>query len=96
MLVPVLICVAFYINYVSLPVFYNNKIDSCLNVSVYINTPNTNVLRKNLMGIINLQYLQMRFDRKTRQFVSFSFFLTVMLMLPVCGYIPAMAFSQGK
>lgn len=38
----------------------------------------------------------MRFNRRTRQFVTMTFILNQFLMLPVYMFIPSLAFSQGK
>ncbi|XP_075146358.1 sodium-coupled monocarboxylate transporter 2-like [Haematobia irritans] len=40
------------------------------------------------------EYLQKRFDKRTRKFVTASFVLNACLMLPVYIFIPALAFSQ--
>ncbi|XP_055904619.1 sodium-coupled monocarboxylate transporter 2-like [Eupeodes corollae] len=39
-------------------------------------------------------YLQLRFNKKTRQIVTFAYMLTVFLYLPVYIFIPSLAFSQ--
>ncbi|XP_032597427.1 sodium-coupled monocarboxylate transporter 1-like [Drosophila grimshawi] len=40
------------------------------------------------------EYLQMRFNKRTRQLVTLTFVLNQFLMLPVYMFIPALAFSQ--
>lgn len=43
-----------------------------------------------------MQYLQMRFDKRTRKLITASFVFNAFLMLPVYIFVPALAFSQGK
>lgn len=43
-----------------------------------------------------LKYLEMRFNKRTRQMVTASFILNSCLMLPVYVFVPALAFAQGK
>ncbi|XP_030573592.1 sodium-coupled monocarboxylate transporter 2-like [Drosophila novamexicana] len=40
------------------------------------------------------EYLEMRFNKRTRQFVTLTFVLNQFLMLPVYMFIPSLAFSQ--
>ncbi|XP_055850583.1 sodium-coupled monocarboxylate transporter 2-like [Episyrphus balteatus] len=40
------------------------------------------------------EYLQLRFNKQTRQLVTFSFVFTAFLLCPVFTFIPALAFSQ--
>ncbi|XP_037824171.1 sodium-coupled monocarboxylate transporter 2-like isoform X1 [Lucilia sericata] len=58
------------LNYIIVPVFYNNNISNCY------------------------EYLQLRFNKRTRQIVTGSFVLNACLMLPVYIFVPALAFSQ--
>lgn len=44
----------------------------------------------------SFEYLEMRFDHKTRILGSFLFLLKTVLYVPIVIYIPAMALSQGK
>ncbi|KAM7360896.1 LOW QUALITY PROTEIN: sodium-coupled monocarboxylate transporter 1-like [Cochliomyia hominivorax] len=58
------------LNYIIVPVFYNNNISNCY------------------------EYLEMRFNKRTRQVVTAAFILNACLMLPVYMFIPSLAFSQ--
>ncbi|XP_065372256.1 sodium-coupled monocarboxylate transporter 2-like [Calliphora vicina] len=58
------------LNYVIVPVFYNNNISNCY------------------------EYLEMRFNKRTRQLATASFVLNACLMLPVYIFVPSLAFSQ--
>ncbi|KAM7362745.1 uncharacterized protein ACRADG_013306 [Cochliomyia hominivorax] len=58
------------LNYIIVPVFYNNNISNCY------------------------EYLEMRFNKGTRQLVTASFVLNACLMLPVFIFVPSLAFSQ--
>ncbi|XP_055905168.1 sodium-coupled monocarboxylate transporter 2-like [Eupeodes corollae] len=40
------------------------------------------------------EYLQLRFNKQTRQLVTFSFVCSIFLLLPIFTFIPALAFSQ--
>lgn len=42
------------------------------------------------------EYLEMRFNKKTRTFITFLFVVNILLILPVIMFIPSLAFSQGK
>ena len=42
------------------------------------------------------EYLEKRFDQKTRVFSSFLFAMSQVLFLPIVVYIPALAFSAGE
>ncbi|KAH8418031.1 hypothetical protein KR222_010822 [Zaprionus bogoriensis] len=46
-------------------------------------------------NIVNCyEYLELRFNKRTRQFVTMTFILNQFLMLPVYMFIPSLAFSQ--
>lgn len=42
------------------------------------------------------EYLEMRFSKRARSFITFLFVLNIVLILPVIMFIPSLAFSQGK
>ncbi|XP_054746818.1 sodium-coupled monocarboxylate transporter 1 [Anastrepha obliqua] len=58
------------LNWVVIPVFYNNNISNCY------------------------EYLELRFNRGTRQLLTIVFMGTLFLMLPIFIFIPSLAFSQ--
>ncbi|XP_017844652.1 sodium-coupled monocarboxylate transporter 2 [Drosophila busckii] len=58
------------LNYVIVPVFYNNNITNCY------------------------EYLEMRFNRATRQIQTIIFVLTIFFMLPIWIFMPSLAFAQ--
>ncbi|XP_030369982.1 sodium-coupled monocarboxylate transporter 2 [Scaptodrosophila lebanonensis] len=58
------------LNYVIIPVFYNNNISNCY------------------------EYLELRFDRNTRQWQTLIFVVFLFLMLPIFIFLPSLAFSQ--
>jgi len=49
---------------------------------------------KSLFDLL-LQYLEMRFSKRTRQLVTITFIINQFLMLPVYMFVPSLAFSQG-
>ncbi|XP_065368743.1 sodium-coupled monocarboxylate transporter 2-like isoform X2 [Calliphora vicina] len=69
-IVACLILVIPILNYIIVPVFYNNNISNCY------------------------EYLEMRFNKRTRQLVTASFVVNACLMLPVYIFVPSLAFSQ--
>ncbi|XP_075166349.1 sodium-coupled monocarboxylate transporter 2-like [Haematobia irritans] len=58
------------LNYIIVPVFYNNNISNCY------------------------EYLEIRFNKSTRRFITAAFVLSALLMLPVFMFVPSLAFSQ--
>uniref|UniRef100_A0A1I8Q1U6 Uncharacterized protein n=2 Tax=Stomoxys calcitrans TaxID=35570 RepID=A0A1I8Q1U6_STOCA len=58
------------LNYIIIPVFYNNNISNCY------------------------EYLQIRFNKHTRRFVTAAFVFSAILMLPVFMFVPSLAFAQ--
>ncbi|RZC35326.1 SSF domain containing protein, partial [Asbolus verrucosus] len=50
----------------------------------------------NLQITSTYEYLERRFDNRTRLFASFLYALSVFLYLPIVVYIPALAFSAGS
>lgn len=83
--------------YVIVPTFYDTNIVNCYEVctDIYLSII---YQQSNVMYLFYLfeKYLEMRFNRRTRQFVTMTFILNQFLMLPVYMFIPSLAFSQGK
>lgn len=42
------------------------------------------------------EYLELRFDNKTRMLASFMFAIGLLFLLPIVIYIPALAFAAGN
>lgn len=49
----------------------------------------------NLQITSTYEYLELRFDNKTRKFASLLFAISQIFFLPIVIYIPALAFSAG-
>ena len=60
-------------------------------VTIYVYLP----VFFNLQLISTYEYLERRFDNRTRLFASFLYAVSVFLYLPIVVYIPALAFSAG-
>lgn len=50
----------------------------------------------NLQITSTYEYLEMRFDAKTRSLASFIFAVAMFLFLPIVIYIPSLAVAAGK
>ncbi|XP_044269102.1 sodium-coupled monocarboxylate transporter 2-like [Tribolium madens] len=61
-------------------------------VTIYVYLP----VFYNLQIISTYEYLERRFDKKTRSFASFLYAVSVFLYLPIVVYIPALAFSAAS
>lgn len=44
----------------------------------------------------HFQYLELRFDKAVRNVQTLVYIVTVLLLLPVTLYIPAMVFAEGN
>jgi sodium-coupled monocarboxylate transporter 8/12 len=60
-------------------------------ITVYVYLP----VFYNLQIVSTYEYLERRFDNRTRLFASFLYAISVLLYLPIVVYIPALAFSAA-
>ncbi|KAH8381428.1 hypothetical protein KR093_004777 [Drosophila rubida] len=76
------------LNYIIVPVFYENNVSNCYEVS------DDSIISKSYLHHLSFQYLEERFSKLTRQLVTVTFVMNSCLMLPVIMFIPSLAFSQ--
>lgn len=81
-------------NYTIVPVFFNSKVENTFDVSLNL-TQFIYYCNFYIVVFFFIQYLARRFDDKTRNLLTITFFITILLVFPMGSYVPALAFSQG-
>lgn len=91
--IPVLVLVMLALCYIFLPILYQNKLDNCYTVTVYLDI---DLFRPIVNSSISFQYLEVRFRPLARNINIVVFTINTFLYLPVILYIPSLALAERK